>query len=467
MTFRLFDHDRGSVVAPAGCGKTQAIVDALLAHAGPPALILTHTNAGVAALKGRLARAKVPSQAFRLSTIDGWSMRLAATFPALSSAPVLTGKVDYPAVQRAALRAVASGAIDGPICATYSRLVVDEYQDCSHGQHAIILALAARLKTCVLGDPLQRIFDFRPTDHPDWDRDVESAFARVGEFATPWRWVNAGQGVFGEWVLSVRPALLCGGAIDLRQAPVNVTWIQLPTDPGQLHAAHSRAVNAVRPAAGHGLLILGDSKNRKSRADFARKMPGLNVVEPVDLTDLVEAAELIDKAAGLHRLRATLEFASMVMTEIDIEGMGKRLTSLSKGTARNPADTVETACLRFAEEDGFAVVNAVLRALAASSRRTFRNHLLAAMFDSLSRVLRRPDLTLAEAAVAAREQRRVVGRAMPPRAVTSTLLAKGLESEHAIVLNADEMNGRHFYVAISRASHSLTIFSRSPVVRFA
>ena len=88
------------------------------------------------------------------------------------------------------------------------------------------------------------------------------------------------------------------------------------------------------------------------------------------------------------------------------------------------------------------------------------------MFDALSRVMRRPDLTLAGAAVAAREQRRVIGRALPIRAVTSTLLAKGLESEHAVVLNADEMNGRHFYVAISRASHSVTIFSRSPVVRF-
>ena len=163
---------------------------------------------------------------------------------------------------------------------------------------------------------MQRIFDFRPTDHPDWDRDVGTAFARVGEFATPWRWVKAGQVVFGEQVPAVRPALLSGSAIDLRQAPANVTWIQLPTDPGRLHIAHTRAVNAVRPASGHGLLISGDSKNRKARADFARKMPGLNVVEPVDLTDLVEAAEGIDNAAGLYRLRATLEFAALVMTEV-------------------------------------------------------------------------------------------------------------------------------------------------------
>ena len=357
MAFRLFDHNRGSVVAPAGCGKTQAIVDALVEHAGPAALILTHTNAGVAALKGRLAKAKVPSQAFRLSTIDGWSMRLVAKFPGLSSAPALSGKVNYPAIRQAALRLVASGAIDEPMRATYSRLVVDEYQDCSRDQHAIILKLAEQLKTCVLGDPLQRIFDFRSTDHPDWDDDVEGAFGRVGEFDTPWRWLNAGQGMFGDWVLSVRPALLSGGAIDLRQAPDNVAWVQLPTDPAAVHLAHAQAVNSVRTAAGQGLLVLGDSKNPRSRADFARKMPGLNVVEPVDLTDLVAAADMIDNATGIDRLRATLEFAALVMTEIDIDAMGKRLTSLSKGTARNPADDVEAACLQFADDDGFAVVS--------------------------------------------------------------------------------------------------------------
>jgi len=186
----------------------------------------------------------------------------------------------------------------------------------------------------------------------------------------------------------------------------------------------------------------------------------------VDLGDLVDAATAIEGSSGLHRLRATLDFAILVMTEVDIAGLGKRLNSLQAGTARNPADAAETACLRFAHEDGYAAVNGVLRALANSSRRTFRHQLLAAMFDALSRVLKRPGVGLLDAAVAAREQRRVVGRALPSRAVGSTLLLKGLESEHALVLDADAMNARHFYVAVSRASHSLTIFSKSPVVRF-
>lgn len=76
---------RGSITAPAGCGKTQLIAEALASHSGNrPILVLTHTNAGVTALRTRLKRAGVPSSAYRLSTIDGFAMRLIAKFPARS-----------------------------------------------------------------------------------------------------------------------------------------------------------------------------------------------------------------------------------------------------------------------------------------------------------------------------------------------------------------------------------------------
>jgi hypothetical protein len=64
---------RGTVTAPAGCGKTHLIADALTRHENTkPILILTHTNAGVVALRGRLDRLRVPPKAYRLLTIDGW-----------------------------------------------------------------------------------------------------------------------------------------------------------------------------------------------------------------------------------------------------------------------------------------------------------------------------------------------------------------------------------------------------------
>jgi DNA helicase-2/ATP-dependent DNA helicase PcrA len=77
----LLTINRGAVTAPAGCGKTYLIADALKRHRKTkPILVLTHTNAGVAALRGRLDAFGVPATRYRLATLDGWAMRLAATF---------------------------------------------------------------------------------------------------------------------------------------------------------------------------------------------------------------------------------------------------------------------------------------------------------------------------------------------------------------------------------------------------
>lgn len=80
--FDLLTIERGLVIAPAGCGKTQLIANALRNHKfAKPILVLTHTNSGVAALRGRLDKAGVKPSAYRLSTIDGWAIRLISTFP--------------------------------------------------------------------------------------------------------------------------------------------------------------------------------------------------------------------------------------------------------------------------------------------------------------------------------------------------------------------------------------------------
>src|SRR5437870_4206500 len=78
----LLSIEKGAVTAPAGCGKTQLIATALSRHERrKPVLVLTHTNAGVAALRGRLDRAGVAPSKYRLATLDGFAMRLISMFP--------------------------------------------------------------------------------------------------------------------------------------------------------------------------------------------------------------------------------------------------------------------------------------------------------------------------------------------------------------------------------------------------
>src|SRR5580704_12097046 len=129
--------ERGTVTAPAGCGKTHLIAEALTRHTNTkPMLVLTHTNAGVVALRKRLDRAGVPSKAYRLSTIDGWAMRLISTFPTRSThnpeiLKLASPATDYPNIRVAAAKLLKAGHMSDILAASYARLIVDEYQDCS------------------------------------------------------------------------------------------------------------------------------------------------------------------------------------------------------------------------------------------------------------------------------------------------------------------------------------------------
>lgn len=289
--FDLLFYRRGSVVAPAGCGKTQLIADSLKSHRGPkPVLILTHTNAGVAALKARLARAKVAPSTYSLSTIDGWSMRLAATFPKRSEidASVLkitNPKTDYTTIKQAALKMLQAGHFKDILRATFSHLLVDEYQDCSLLQHQIVCALADGMNACVLGDPMQAIFGFAGK-LVDWEKDVCSFFPKVRELATPWRWKNVDATALGSWLLTVRSDLIAGKAIDLKSAPIEVTWIKLDGT----NADFNRSLEAAGTKAkskSDSVLVIGDSKSKANRHKIASAVPGAVTVETVDLQDLV------------------------------------------------------------------------------------------------------------------------------------------------------------------------------------
>jgi len=187
----LLEIEKGAITAPTGCGKTQLIADALSRHAKPkPVLVLTHTNAGVAALRGRLDRAGVPSSRYRLATLDGFAMRVISTFPKRSGhdpaiLQLASPGSDYPAIRDAAVNLVHAGHLSDILPATYDRLFVDEYQDCSLVQHALAVGIAETLPACVLGDPMQAIFGFKGNRLVDWDADVHDYFQSAGELATP------------------------------------------------------------------------------------------------------------------------------------------------------------------------------------------------------------------------------------------------------------------------------------------
>lgn len=460
--------DRGTITAPAGCGKTQLIAEALTRHSGPkPVLVLTHTNAGVVALRSRLERADVPRKAYRLSTIDGWAMRLISTFPTRSAHdPQILQLGDpatnYPNIRVAAAVLLRDGHVRDVISASYARLLVDEYQDCSVRQHAVVYYAAQTLPTCTLGDDMQAIFGFsRHDDLANWD-EVCQHFPVAGELTTPWRWINADAQALGEWLLDVRGKLQRGEPIDLRTAPRAVTWVHL--DGTEDHQRRLRA-GRVRPPDGNGcVLIIGDSRAADSRHQIASQTPGAVTVEAVDLRDLVTFARDFNLVApdAMNRLA---QFAQSMMTNVGAADLVRRVNSLSSGTARNPPTEVEAAALGFMRAPSHSgAVDLLVEIGKDAGVRTYRPAVLRACIKALQLCNGTEGLTFHEAAIRIREQNRLVGRPLPKRAVGSTLLLKGLEAEVAVVLDAAALDARNLYVAMTRGSKVLTVCSPTQIL---
>ena len=332
--------DRGSIVAAAGCGKTEQIARAV-SFSDCRRLILTHTHAGVDAISKRLKFRRVPPDKYRVDTIAGWCLRFASAFPQRSgiAAVVPASTAEWNAVYEAAAQLIKSGAVSGVIGASYGGLFVDEYQDCIGHQHNVIKLLAQRLPSCIFGDPLQAIFDFHGQQPVDWNADVFPTFPKAAELTTPWRWKNAGNDKLAEWLKDVRHALERGDAIDLTARPVCLSWVALPADPRFRQASVLKECREVIDNAGN-LIVIGDAANMNARAALAKNLAkkGFSNIEPIACKDLYTAAKAIQKSAGVDRFKTVLAFVSKCMTGTEKTSLERavlaRIEGRNQGHAR-------------------------------------------------------------------------------------------------------------------------------------
>lgn len=465
----VLGNDRGLIIAPAGCGKTHLITETLNIATIKPYLVLTHTTAGVAALKQKLKHLGVPNHNYVVATIDGWARRISTIFPASCNivATPENPNVFYPELRRNVNRYIGSGHVTEIIQSSYSRLLVDEYQDCNTDQHALICSLSEFLPTIVFGDPMQCIFNFAGP-MPSWVNDVQIKFPIINELNTPWRWINAGTPNLGQWILNCRNLLLQGASIDLLSCPEHVHWNHLTGNYQTDSRSYSQVQYQIRNDndARDSLLVIGDSRNVRSRHDFASTSRGIDVVEPVDLADITRVASLIDISNGLILANHVLTAVTTMMTGVGRSNLMQRIDTILAGRNRTPATLIELAVKDVIEKSDNNSISILLSSLELSNEtRVFRRGAFSALKNTVLLSISDPDKTMKQAAEVIREQRRHQGdRRIPTRAIGSTLLLKGLEADHVLILDAGAMNTHNLYVALSRGAKSITVFSNNNVV---
>ena len=325
--------------------------------------------------------------------------------------------------------------------------------------------LAERLPVCVFGDPLQSIFDFKGQKPVEWDTDVYPVFKKTEQLVTPWRWRNAGNDELAEWLAELRVKLERGESIDLTNRPKCVAWHQLPSDP-QFRQSEviGMCKTVVGNSSGGSLAVIGDPANIYARASLAQKLAktGFSNIEPLNCPRLYSFAQKIEAASGFDRLVKPVDFVCACMTGADkapfLKAVHSRDTGKKLGTA-NFGDLIP-AGLAVVHSDGAEVL---LRLLLGFNARPdtylFCREMFYAMCSALQIKIARPPTSLTDALWEVQNRIRHSGRKLARRSIGSTLLLKGLEFDHSIIIEATSMNRKDWYVALTRATTGVTVLS--------
>lgn len=453
---------RGYVIAPAGCGKTYLIAQAVARGSGRQ-LILTHTHAGVRAILNHLRRQQVPTSRYRVTTIDGFALKYASAFPKLADWHNQKPANDqWSLVPEAAIRAFQRSAVKAVVDASYAGVFVDEYQDCTAEQHSLVVALAEVLPCRVLGDPLQAIFWHINKDRSLSWSVVENHFAKIGQLTTPHRWLG-GNPELGDWLTDVRKQLLQGRPIDLSAGPVK--WVPSVDEPAQLATCKSALSHRSET-------VVAIRQWRPQCHNLAKKLNNaFSSMEDVECKDLLAWAARFDSAHGEKRVREVVGFAQKWLARLP-SAVVTMAEALLAGQTPTPRKKDRLCVLRALEKirtsDEFLLVHDAL----ASMERLEEKPVFASreIWCEMKKALRDASsgksASLADAAWRIRDSSRRLGRFVPSRCLSTTLLVKGLEFDHVLVLKAGDFgDAENLYVALTRGAKSLVVHSTHPVLQ--
>lgn len=456
-----------SVEMPAGAGKTHLLAAAVaVAHAeGRRSLVLTHTNAGVEAIRKRLIRFGVPTSGARVETITSWAFSLVGAYPGLAGVAVAEvpdwGQSD--AYVQGATQVVESQAIVDVHAVSFDFVFVDEYQDCTLTHHGLVLAIANAVpRTVVFGDPLQAIFGFAGP-LADWSTDVLPRFPAVSISASPQRWKGHNEDL-GAWLLSIRPLLVDGQVFDFAQHSIGgLTFVQDTSPTGVATVAHGfRDFNETvvlldkwpNSVAQHASRLGGSySVMEDINGNFMRQQLGGNT-----RTGAPGLSSEGDSALALwfanFAKACVVGLAGIDNTVLGRLGRNQSLTGLARDGIQSVVDGLEQ--LRVNPSYGQVAV-------AAESVRGVQT-LKVYRWEAWNDTLRAIEMTAENGDPAVdnlgrvRERLRRQGRRSHSRVASRTLLVKGLEYDHVVIANLAEIRDpRNLYVALSRARKTVTV----------
>lgn len=469
----LLDSKRACLISPAGTGKTWTIA-AALKLAQTPQLVLTHTYAGVAALRAAARGVATNERMHRIDTIAGWMVSYVTAYPGLAGIGRNTldlmkaGGDVWGEVTQGAIRLLSNRHIQRTIAASYDGVFIDEYQDCTTDQHEFVMALAEICSVRLLGDPLQGIFDFGKTRKVDFHSQVFPHFPRIVHTPTPHRWIENGEtSQLGQWLQSARLSLEQAAELDISDPCI----AKYPTN-----EPLSSILGKITAIPQQTFMII--TSDREQANDYARCLKGYSTIEELQCKKWLAVAEEIDqKTATTNKTEVLLRFVDCfcLVFHGKRNPFSKLIQSIVRRQTLDTSDPIMVGLVASRAEawvrsgspqDGLSFINAVE---CTSGVHIYRADIWNEVKKTLAQLIQSPQAEYATTAWAVRQNTRFRGREIPRRVVSTPLLLKGLECDHVVIPNLEAFKGHRqlLYVALSRARKSLTICSNSKKITLA
>lgn len=174
-------------------------------------------------------------------------------------------------------------------------------------------------------------------------------------------------------------------------------------------------------------------------------------------------AASLDDANAANVMPRLLQAAAELMTNVGVSTTLRRINSIQAGRNRTAPSSLENALVALALAPTRQNIRTTLLLLEEKEEtRVFRAGALHVLKDAINLSISSPDKSIRESASVIREQRRYQGEGrVSHRSIGSTLLLKGLECDHAVILDAGNMGQ---LICMLRSQGELNLLRSSQVV---
>lgn len=438
----------GIIIAPAGCGKTESIVNLIKEYTGDKKiLVLTHTNAGIENIERRLRKKKISTKKCNIYTIASFCSIYVTAFR-------VTSKIydnSYEQIYSKMDELMNNNHIKNIIKNTYELMLVDEYQDCNLIQHSIIRKVSKLISYKIYGDPLQAIYNFEKTNIK-FEHIINKDYELLENMTYPWRWKNCNYEM-GNWINLSREKLIENDLNIFNSLPNGVEVFKYDN-------YQDLCKKAIQFSYYNGRnVILFNLENQANT--FCKKLGGrFFFQEEIECKALKNLIEYIDNKNVLGIVKEFIKISKMCFTNFlteynNVVNKVEKNNFDFKGLKTNKelANLISTAIVEFKLQTLIEMADVIDK---NTNLKLYRKELWEVLKKLLKELLAN-NRTAKETLILIRNSKINNNNFKYKNMVSRILLVKGLEFENVFIVNPDELTKELLYVAISRPTQRLII----------